>query len=180
MKITNSRQNLYLLVLSTFLLVFVLLFSFLVLIPKGKEYREHRSELYKDNVELRKYQDFNEETLEILKKLQADNRNVITAFDNSFNSERFVKEHKNNFNTLALSKLESAKDDEGEFSVYEVETTSQINSPKSFYDNLDALNRSNWIVGINFPINFKREGQMIRSSFTMKVYCSEKDSNTSK
>ncbi len=172
MKMNISRQNLYLLVLSTFLLIFVLLFSFSVLIPKGKEYREQRTELNRENFELRKYQEFNEETLEILKKLQSDNGHIITAFDNTFNSQRFEKEHQNYFNTLSLSKIEKSKEDEGEFSVYEVETTSQINSPKSFYDFLDAVNKSNWIIGINFPINFKREDQMIRSSFTMKVYCS--------
>ncbi len=179
MKMNISRQNLYLLVLSTFLLIFVLIFSFSVLIPKGKEYREQKAELNKDNLELRKYQEFNEETLEILKKLQRDKGHILTAFDNTFNPQRFVKEHQNYFNTLSLSKIEKSKDDEGEFSVYEVETTSQINSPKSFYDFLDAVNKSNWIIGINFPINFKREEQMIRSSFTMKVYRVKKDSNTS-
>ncbi|OIP52844.1 MAG: hypothetical protein AUK54_10275 [Helicobacteraceae bacterium CG2_30_36_10] len=178
MKMNISRQNLYLLALSTFLLIFVLLFSFLLLIPKGKEYREQRTELNKGNVELRKYQDFNEETLEILKKLQSDNGHVITAFDNTFNAARFEKEHKNYFNTLTLSKLEKSEDEEDEFSVYEVQTTSQINSPKSFYDFLDAVNKSSWIIGINFPINFKREEQMIRSSFTMKVYSVKRDSNT--
>lgn len=168
-----SRQNLYLLVLSTFLLIFVLLFSFSVLIPKGKEYREQRTELNRENFELRKYEEFNEETLNILKKLQSDYGHIITAFDNSFNAERFEKEHKNYFNTLTLSEIEKSEDDEGEFSVYEVKTSSQINSPKSFYDFLDAVNKSSWIIGVNFPINFKREGQLIRSSFTMKVYCSK-------
>ena len=170
MKMTISRQNVYLLVLSTFLLIFVLLFSFLVLIPKGKSYREQKTELYKENVELKKYQDFNEETLEILKKLQSDNRLVIAAFDTAFNAEKFEKEHKNYFQSLTLSKLEKSKDEEGEFSVYEVQTTSQINSPKSFYDFLDALNKGSWIIGVNFPIHFKREDKMIHSSFTMKVY----------
>jgi hypothetical protein len=93
-KINISRQSVYLLVLSILLLIFVLLFSFFVLIPEGKEYREKRSELKKENFELQKYQEFNDETLEHLKKIQAANRHIITAFKTTFNAERFEKINK--------------------------------------------------------------------------------------
>ncbi len=180
MKVSISRQNIYLVALSTFLLIFVLLFSFLILVPKGKEYRVQKTDLYKENVELKKYQDFHEQTLAALKKLQSDNRLIIAAFDNSFNAKRFEKEYKNYFKTLTLSKLEKSQDNEGEFLVYAVETTSNINSPKNFYDFLDALNKGSWIIGVNFPIHFKRQDQLIRSSFTMKVYSTKKDLTASK
>ncbi|MBU1658650.1 hypothetical protein KKG72_06310 [bacterium] len=179
MNINISRQNIYLLILSMFLLVFVVFFSFLILIPKGKEYREQRLEMKKENRDLGRYQEFNDETLEILKKLQADNRHIINAFDNSFNAERFEKQHHSYFNSLTLSPQVKSVD-EDEFEVYEVNTTSHINSPKSFYDFLDAINKSDWIIGINFPINFKRDAEMIKSSFTMKVYSIKNDLNSTK
>ena len=69
MKSSMSRQSVYLLSLSLSLLIFVLLFSFLVLIPKGKEYREQRSELNKNRAEFGRYQDFSDMTLEKLKQL---------------------------------------------------------------------------------------------------------------
>lgn len=180
MKINIARQNIYLLILSTLLLIFVLLFSFLVLIPKGKEYREQKLELRNDNFELKKYQNFHDETLEILKKLQSNHRHIITSFDNTFNAQRFEQQHKVYFDSLSLAQIKDSKDKEEEFLVYEVETSSQINSPKSFYDFLDAINKSDWIISINFPINFKREVQTIRSSFTMKVYSANRDSNSTK
>ncbi|MDA3907767.1 MAG: hypothetical protein PF437_01635 [Sulfurimonas sp.] len=173
MKINISRQSIYLLSLSIFLLIFVLLFSFLVLIPKGKEYREQRSELNKGRMEFRRYEEFSNSTLDKLKQLQADNAHIITAFDNSFNSERFEKQHGSYFITLKLSK-KVPLDNEDEFTVYEVNTTSSINSPQSFYEFLDAVNKGDWIIGINFPINFKRDHELIASSFTMKVYNSQK------
>lgn len=179
MKVNISRQNVYLLSLCIFLLIFVLLFSFILLIPKGKEYRVQKSELRQENRELRRYENFDSDTYEILKKLQADNRHIITAFDTTFSADRFQKQHKNYFTSLSLSKkTDVAREDE--FSIYEVNATSQINSPKSFYDFLDALNRSDWIIKVNFPINFKRDSQLIRSSFTMRVYSVSKDSNGSK
>lgn len=179
MKINISRQNIYLLTVSIFLLIFVLLFSFLVLIPEGQEYRVQRVELKKEMRELRKYQNFNDEILERLKQLQSDNRNIITAFENLFNAERFEKKHRSHFSSFNVSKQINQLN-EGEFIVYEVNTTSQISSPKGFYNFLDAVNKSDWIIGINFPINFKRDGELIKSSFTMKVYSQNQDSNASK
>ena len=168
MKINISRQNIYLLVISLFLLFFVLIFSFLVLIPQGKEYRKNRSEFKINSKELRKYQNFYDETEDKLKELQKKHRAIIVAFDNKFNSERFVKQYKNYFSSLELSELKK-KTVKEEFTTYEVNTTSKISSPKSFYNFLDAVNKSDWIISVNFPIDFKRDGELIKSTFTMQV-----------
>ncbi|MFT5836497.1 MAG: hypothetical protein ACI9RG_001404 [Sulfurimonas sp.] len=175
MKISISRQSIYLLFLSISLLIFVLIFSFSVLIPKGKEYREQRNLLNKDRMEVRRYEDFSNSTLDKLKELQAKNAHIITAFDNSFNSERFEKQHSLHFTTLKLSKKKPLEN-EDEFAVYEVNTTSSINSPQSFYAFLDSINKGDWVIGINFPINFKRDHELITSSFTMRVYSTQKAS----
>jgi len=177
MKSSISRQHIYLLVASLILFIFVLIFSFAVLIPEGKEYRIKRVELKKANKELREYEYFYEETLDTYKNLQAKNRTIINAFDATFSPYRFEKQHKKHFSELTVSELNIASADK-DFAVYEVNTTSQINSPKNFYDFLDAVNKSDWIIGVNFPINFKRDGELIRSSFTMKVYCNNKESNS--
>lgn len=177
MKISISRQNIYLLSLSVLLLIFVLIFAFALLIPEGKEYRNKRADLKKENLQLRKYENFRDDVLEQLTELKSENRNVIAAFDRSFDGKRFEKMHRAYFNSLSVEKkLQVGREDK--FIVYEVNTTSQINSPKSFYDFLDAINKSDWILSVNFPIHFKREAEMIRSSFTMKVYGIANDANT--
>lgn len=155
----------------------MIIFSFGILIPKGKQYREARLELRKENVKLRKYQNFYDDTLATFKDLQSKNRHIITAFDTAFNPDRFEKQHKVFFSSLRISKIARSKDEEG-FATYEVNTTSQISSPTNFYDFLDALNKSDWIIGVNFPIDFKRDAEMIKSSFTMKVYANNKDKNS--
>lgn len=177
MKINLTRQNIYLLALFVFLLIFVLVFSFAVLIPEGKDYRIKKAELKKESLELKGLNDFLIEKEVILQKLKSDNLHVIKAFGTEFDAQRFEKQHKSFFSTLKISKKSKTEDEEG-FSVYEVNTTSEISSPKSFYNFLDALNKSDWIIAVNFPINFKREGEMINSSFTMKVYSNAGDSNT--
>ena len=164
-----SRQHIYLMVLTLFLLLFVFLFAFKFLIPQGKEYRKLNGELKQERRKLRQYQDFNDAKLELLKELQAENRIIVEAFGNRFNPKKFEKQYKEYFSDLQVSpQVELAN--EKEFSVYEVNTTSQINSPKSFYNFLDAINKGDWMISVNFPIKFKRKEKGISSSFTMKVY----------
>ncbi len=178
-----TRQSIYILILSTFLLIFVLTFSLVWLIPLGKEYREQRAKLSYENADLRRWKNFDAQTYKALKNLQSENRYIITAFENGFDEKRFIKKYSKLFNSLTLSKT-TQKDNVDIFELYEVTTSSQISSPATFYDFLDEVNKSDWIVEVNFPIKFKREGEVINSSFTMKVYCnareSSKDSNTSK
>ena len=178
-----SRQSIYILILSAFLLIFVLIFSLKLLIPYGKEYRDQRSQLSFARADLRRWKDFDNETFARLKELQAENRHIITAFDSSFSEERFIKKYKGLFNSLKLSKTTHLDDNNG-FEVYEVTTNSQISSPETFYKFLDEVNKSDWIIGVNFPITFKRNSEVISSSFKMKVYCNgssnAKDSNSSK
>ena len=174
-----TRQSIYIVILSTILLLFVFLFSFMALIPEGKEYRIQRVQLAKEYKDLRRYQDYDAKTFEDLKKLQSDHRHIITAFDKDFDKERFVKKYKVLFNTLELTKAKMLKKEDN-FSVYEVKTSSKISSPATFYKFLDEINKSDWIVSIDFPIDFKRDGEVISSSFKMRVYSNAKDSNSSK
>lgn len=178
MKTSMSRQHIYLLVISLLLLIFVVVFSFVALIPQGKEYRVQKANLNKEMKELRLYQNFHDETYELLKELRGENRHIITAFETAFDVERFERQHKPHFTNLHIVKLSKIPTIEG-FSVYEVNTTSKISSPSSFYEFLDAVNKSDWIIDINFPIEFKREGEYINSSFTMKVYANSDESNAS-
>ena len=181
MKINISRQIIYLLVISLIFLLFVMLFSFLVLIPQGKDYRVKRLQVKKQNMELIQLQNYAEEVSQQLHKLSTDNRHIITAFDTKFDEERFVKLYKGYFSSLRLSEKKELDEEDG-FSVYEVNTTSQINSPKTFYNFLEAINKSDWIIKVNFPINFERDGELIKSSFNMKVYSNskkKKDTNRS-
>ena len=163
------------LVISLVLFIFVLIFSFSVLVPSGKEYRIKRVDVKKNYKELRKYRNFHDQTHGVLKDLQGKNVRIITAFDTTFSPQRFEKQNSGYFSDLSVKEIAFMGLQE-EFAVYEVNTSSHINSPKSFYDFLDSVNKSNWIIAINFPIHFKRSKNIIESSFTMKVYCNNKES----
>jgi hypothetical protein len=167
-----NRQTLYIVILSLILLIGVVAFSFFLLIPKGKEYRSLRLESKKEFQKLDLAQRQYDNTFNRFKELQSQNRHTITAFETPFNSDRFERLYKKEFTDLYLTEV-TTFDRNGSFKVYEVNATSKIISPGSFYTFIDGVNKSEWIIGVNFPIHFERDGDKIRSSFTMKVHNSE-------
>jgi hypothetical protein len=167
-----NRQTIYVMILSVFLLVGVVGFSVLLLIPKGKEYRSLRLESKKEIQQLDLTQSKYDNTESRLKDLRTQNAVMIKAFNTTFNPDKFEQQYKKEFSDLYLTEL-NAIDSNGSFKVYEVNATTKITSPESFYTFLESINKSGWIIGVNFPIHFERDGDKIRSSFTMKVHNSK-------
>ena len=176
MKLNLSRQTLYMLIIAFILLIVVFLFAFLLLIPKGKEYRIEHIAMKKELQIKRKYQEWYDETYSKVKSLRSENKSIIEAYDNQFNAQRFIKLSKNNFETLSLTPKKRIDDNSSIFTIYEVNATSKIDSPQNFYTFIQQINKSDSIVKVNFPIYFEREGNLIRSSFKMRVYNSEESS----
>lgn len=164
-----NRQTLYIMILSVFLLIVVILFSVFLLIPKGKEYRSLRLDSKKEFQQLSFAQQEYDHTQERLKGLEEHNAHTIKAFNTSFNPDKFEKLYKKEFTDLYLTEVTTFETN-GSFTVYEVNATSKITSPESFYHFIESVNKSKWIIGINFPIHFERDGDKIRSSFTMRVH----------
>jgi len=176
MKINFPRHTVYTISFTIFLIIFAVWFAVGVLIPKGKDYRKNRTILLKEKADLQKYDDFYKKTLSIYNKKKSKNRYIIEALQDKFDPQRFVKEYQKHFIALSLSKVQySGKTDI--YDIYEVNTTSKIKSPTNFYNFLDAINKSQWLIEITFPINFTREGELIYSSFKMHVYKKSKDTN---
>lgn len=168
----NKRQNhrtLYLVLISLFLFIAIIIFSVFFLIPKGKEYRTLRLESKKEQQMIARVQEKYDRVNEKLEKLKRENSHTLTAFKTSFNPKKFTKNNHEYFEDLYLTEVEMA-DHNGSFKVYEVNATTKITSPQVFYQFLEKINKSDWIIGVNFPIYFEREGDKIKSSFTMKVH----------
>lgn len=178
MKLNLSRQTLYMLIIALILLMLVFVFAFVFLIPIGKEYRLERIAMKKELQIQRKHQEWHDETYMHLQDLRSQHKAIIEAYDNTFNPERFIKISENCFESLSLTKLKNIENNTSEFSIYEVNATSKIDSPQNFYTFIEQVNKSNWVVKVNFPIHFEREGNLIRSSFKMRVYSADKSEAT--
>jgi hypothetical protein len=164
-----NRQTIFVIVLSLILLIGVTAFSFLLLIPKGKEYRTLRLESKKEFQQFELAQNRHDNTKNRLEDLRHQHRHTIGAFDKVFDPGKFERLYKQEFTDLFLTEMVSLENN-GTFKVYEVNATSKITSPQNFYNFLEQINKSEWVIGVNFPIHFERDGDKIRSSFTMKVH----------
>jgi len=169
MKINFPRHIIYSIIFAISLIIFAVWFSTAKLIPMGKEYRKNKIELKKQRADLKRYEDYHDETLKMYNETRSKNRHIIEAFDTKFDIEQFKKDNKKYFINLAVTKSDKFKKEDW-YEIYDVNTTSKIKSPVNFYDFLDALNKSKWIIGITFPINFTKDGELIHSNFKMKVY----------
>ncbi|MEA2111340.1 MAG: hypothetical protein U9P71_04765, partial [Campylobacterota bacterium] len=109
MKLNISRQTIYLLILSVLLLIFVFLFSFLALIPQGKEYRIERLEMKKHQANEAQFSAWHDDVFEELKELQSSKKHIIAAYENGFDKERFIKINSIYFESLKLSELQKKK-----------------------------------------------------------------------
>jgi len=179
MKINISTQSTHLLFIISLLLILVLVFSFFVLVPKGKQYRADRLEYQKESKEVKKYQDIHTAIEKKLKLLENKNRDLLHSFEIAFSEQKFQEQYAEYFSSLKISKLLS-KNRQDAFVSYEVDTRFKMSSPKSFYDFLDALNSSNWVIAVNPPISFKRENEMMQSSFVVRVYGLNNEINATK
>lgn len=168
----TNRQALYLILFSLLLLGGVVVFSLAFLIPKGKEYRTMRLESKKEEqlIALAKER-LSEEELKF-SKLSSEHAATLKAFKTVFNPKQFTEENRHSFHDLYLSELEMAEHNRS-FKIYEVNATTKITSPQIFYEFLEKINHSPWIIAVNFPIHFEREGEWIKSSFTMQVYAND-------
>lgn len=165
---TNHR-TLYLILISFFLFVGIVVFSVLFLIPKGKEYRTLRLESKKEQQLIEQAQSRYDQVNEKYKKLKNQNNHIIQSFRTPFDPGKFTKLNRQDFQDLYLTEMEMAEHN-GSFKVYEVNATTKINSPQVFYQFLEKINKNEWVIGVDFPIHFERDGDKIKSSFTMKVH----------
>lgn len=155
-------------------MIVIFLFTFLVLVPTGKEYRQTRILYKKALAENNQIQEEHDQKLATMKELKSKNRHVLNSFSNIFNPKLFVEKNQKFFKKLDINEVKF-KEDQADFKVYEVNAVSSLASPKSFYDFLQAINKSDYIIKVDFPINFVRKHDLITANFNIRVYKAVKD-----
>ncbi len=163
------RQYLYLLIMSAVFLGLLLSFSIDYIIPSGKQYRKQKLAVHTLSKRVEKLYlaktDINKKYNKFSKKHTA----VLTAFSNTFNAGKFIETNKQYFQKITLTKLKKDKQFDV-FDTYRVNAVSKIHSPENFYKFLQQINHEGWIIKIEFPIHFQRDGRLIDLDFTMRVY----------
>lgn len=167
--IFKGRHLINILLLSiSFIVLFFAIILFLF-IPAGKAYKqEHETYVHQKQI-LNEAQNRHDDTLHELKSLQTKYRTIIRGYEKAFDPQEFDEVYSRYFTKLTLKEIKKLEN-ESIFEVYEVRTTSKINSPTIFYDFLTAINKSDNIIRVEFPIEFVAHDGVIDASFRMQVY----------
>lgn len=146
---------------------FFIIFVFIV--PNIKDYKRIQS-LYSHNdmatMRIKNTLDAKESELQ---KIVKGNQKLLDALVVHFNEQKFMQYANKYFHNVTLSKDRANKNHKG-FLVYELNVSSSIKSPKNFYDFLEGLSSYESIIKADFPIQMRAQGDMIQSSFNIKVY----------
>ena len=168
----RSLINILLLSLGFMIIFFVFVVAFLI--PTGKQYKKDHKVYMKTIYERNRAQDQHDETMMNLKDLQEKNRQIIVAYSNMFDPDAFARQYRQYFKQLKLRSVDT-KQKEDIFDIYEVKVTSDINSPTDFYEFLEAVNKSENIISVEFPIRFISDRSAIHASFRLKVFNADFD-----
>ena len=147
----------------------VMIFVFAIIIPNVKEFRVEKK------LEKRAYRAYHKvnnnliERQKVFKNIKSDHLKIIKAFDNPFDDKKLKALLDKYFLQTVMHKMDIDGYREN-FTVYELNVTTNITTPTNFYDFLDHLNRFDNIVKTNFPIQFSSQDGLINSIFKIEVY----------
>lgn len=172
MKLDKSLENLDPVKMLLFFLVFVaisLIVIFVFIVPSVKEYKSVKVQYNRHEVSLNRMEEVLSSKKNILQKELKQNSHILNSLSNGFNKSSFLTYAKKFFKDVKVTKVSTISSDKG-YSVYELNVTSAIDSPSSFYSFLDGLKSYENIIKADFPITMKADGKMINSNFNIKVY----------
>ncbi len=155
-----------------FLAIFIVITLVLLLtliVPNIKEYRTARGQYNNASVHKIRVQSVLAERENDLKELQSKNRKVFEAFKHKFTQDEFIGFANNFFDKVTLKEVKQS-DYKKEFKVYELNVTSSLKTPVNFYKFLEGLNHYQNMIQADFPIELISNGDIINSSFKIRVY----------
>ncbi|RUM65763.1 MAG: hypothetical protein DSZ06_04505 [Sulfurospirillum sp.] len=148
-------------------LVIILLLLLLFIIPGIKAYKQSSTNLKnikEKSLHLQKKELSVKERLEAFKDSKSKlNKKADTPFDlNDFKqyAQKFLKD----------VKIIKTQNEDTNFEEYNVSASTATKSPKSFFDFIDALNKYNSVVKINFPIELISKDNKIDLKFNVNIY----------
>ena len=170
--VDRSLEKINYVKLLMFLFLFILITLVLIttlILPNIKKYRVARGEYNQAMVHKARVQSVLNQREKELKQLLLSNRKIFDSFKHKFSQKEFVSFANQFFNKVNLKEIKQSQYT-NEFKVYELNVTSSLKTPVKFYKFLDGLNHYQNIIQADFPIDLKSNGDLIYSSFKIKVY----------
>lgn len=146
---------------------FIIIFAFIV--PNIKEYKEVKALHNRNEMATIRLENTLNAKEDQLRKIVKNNQKLLDALITTFDEKKFIIYTNKFFTHVSLAKNSNQKSHKG-FLVYELNVTSSLQTPQNFYDFLDGLKTYENIIKADFPIQLTANGDIIQSSFNIKVY----------
>lgn len=168
----RSIEDIDILKLLIYIVIFLAISSFMIfvfIVPNIKEYRQIEATYTSSQNALLKIQKNFETTFGELTDIQKTNEFTLKSLNNKFNEISFMAFASKYFDNVNLNELPKT-DSNDEYYRYELNVTSAMNTPSKFYNFLDDLKNYDNVVKVDFPINMKSEGNLIHTTFNIRIY----------
>ncbi len=167
-----SKRDVTIIKNAIFLVVTLILMMIVILsmiIPSLEEYRAKSIKSRQNMTKLNYAKEEYNKKLREFKSLQKKSKFILNNFQNRFSIGKFLSDSRKFFTNTSM--IEISQDDvDKHFKVYEFEATTNIKSPKSFYEFLEYLSSYYNIIEAEFPIIFNSKGSLISAKFRLKVH----------
>ena len=153
----------------TLYIIITLLAITLIIAPSIKKFKQTQKKYFEAKYEFNMVNNQYNKTLNELKMLKKENAKILNAFRRDFNINNF-KNFASQFMEITSIEKNGTKPFKKDFLTTIYFVKSKINSPKDFYDFIDALKNYKYIVKVYFPINFQKEGKKILLTLKLEHY----------
>ncbi|WP_456470597.1 hypothetical protein [Caminibacter sp.] len=150
-------------------IIITLLAITLIIAPSIKKFKQTQKKYFEAKYEFNMVNNQYNKTLNELKMLKKENAKILNAFRRDFNINNF-KNFASQFMEITSIEKNGTKPFKKDFLTTIYFVKSKINSPKDFYDFIDALKNYKYIVKVYFPINFQKEGKKILLTLKLEHY----------
>ncbi len=177
----NLKEVRLIRLLSGILLYLVLLFIliFALVIPAVKSYKSVRESFTAQKERFERAKERYDTVFDRYRALKAKHRKVLEAFENRWDEARFAQTAQSYFDTFSMRLLENNATD-GRYRLYEINAKTSMDTPRKFYNFLDALPNMPYVVAADFPIAFQAvDNRTIEGVFRVRVYEERGENNAS-
>jgi uncharacterized membrane protein YhiD involved in acid resistance len=164
----NSKTLKFIIFLFSFLAV-VMVFVFLFVIPSIKEFKHKKAEYYQQIKAQKNLSKREKELKQQFEKLEKKYNTALSAFKKDFSEEEFLALAKKYFTNVKLIPGDKKKTENG-LQIYKFTADFSARTPVKFYQFIDAVNKMENVVKINFPIELEAQDRNIVLKFNMSVY----------
>jgi len=137
-----------------------------IITPAIKNFKKAQKEYYEIKTQYSIIKKDYQSVLESLKRLKTENAKILAAFKRDFDVKNF-KIFASKFMEIKEIKKDKTKPFKKDFIKTAYFIKAAINSPKDFYDFIDAVKNYKNVIRVYFPIDFTKNGKKI--DLTLKI-----------